>query len=380
VSARPFSVLIAGGGTGGHLYPGLAVARELLRRRPEARVSFVGTARGLEATVIPREGLPLDTIRSAGLTGKAIGARLRGLALLPVSALDAWRVIAKRRPSVVIGVGGYSAGPVVMLAAVRGIPTIVLEQNAVPGVTNRWLARVVDAAAVNYDATVPYFGRKGFVAGNPVRPEFVARGKAMMDAATSTATTPPAAAHGPRRVLILGGSQGAHALNTTVPTAVAGWTTSTRVGIDVVHQTGPRDLDAVRADYARQGVTARVEAFLDPIVDEMALADLVVCRAGATTIAELAALGRPAVLVPLPSVDDHQLRNARVLAQAGAADVIAQRELTPARLTEVMTPLLADAARLQKMTVAMRSFARPDAAARIADRVEQLAGVGHERD
>ncbi len=166
------SVLIAGGGTGGHLYPGIAVGREVIARVPDANVAFVGTTSGIEARVIPREGFALDTIRSAGLKGKSPLALARGIALLPASALDAWRVISKRRPVVVIGVGGYSSGPVVFLAAMRGIPTLLMEQNAMPGLTNRLLARVVKAAAVTYEESARFFRGRAFVAGNPVRPEF----------------------------------------------------------------------------------------------------------------------------------------------------------------------------------------------------------------
>ena len=168
----PLSVLIAGGGTGGHLYPGIAVARELLARVPDAEVTFVGTAAGIEARVVPREGFALDVIRSAGLKGRSGQSLAWGIALLPVSAGDAWRVITRRRPTVVVGVGGYSSGPVVLLAALRGIPTLLMEQNAVPGMTNRLLAMVVDAAAVTYQESVRFFGGKALISGNPVRPGF----------------------------------------------------------------------------------------------------------------------------------------------------------------------------------------------------------------
>lgn len=193
------TVLIAGGGTGGHLYPGIAVARALTSTASGVQVAFVGTAAGIEATVVPRERFPLDLIRSAGLKGKSLGSVVRGLSLLPLSAWDAWRVITRRAPDVVVGVGGYSSGPVVALAALRGIPTLVMEQNAAPGLTNRLLARVVRAAAVTFEASVARFGSKAFVAGNPVRPEFFQ----------------PAAAHPSDRlrVLVFGGSQGAHAIN-----------------------------------------------------------------------------------------------------------------------------------------------------------------------
>src|SRR6187402_3308758 len=168
----PLRVVIAGGGTGGHLYPGIAVARELLARSPGAQVSFAGTAQGIEARVIPREGFPLDFIRSAGLKGKSVPARARGAALLPLGVADAWGIVSRRRPHLVIGVGGYASGPVVMVAALRRIPTLLAEQNAVPGLTNRILSRVVSAAAVTFESTVSFFGRRGFVAGNPVRSEF----------------------------------------------------------------------------------------------------------------------------------------------------------------------------------------------------------------
>ena len=196
---KPLRILIAGGGTGGHLFPGIAVAREVLRRQSDAVVTFAGTARGIESRVIPREGFSLDVLRSAGIKSTSLQARLRGLSLLPLSGLDAWRILSRRSPDVVIGVGGYSSGPVVLAAAARRIPTLLLEQNAVPGLTNRLLARVVSSAAVTFESTVGFFGGKGFVTGNPVRPEF-------FDVA-------PERVAGPPRVLIFGGSQGAHAIN-----------------------------------------------------------------------------------------------------------------------------------------------------------------------
>jgi UDP-N-acetylglucosamine--N-acetylmuramyl-(pentapeptide) pyrophosphoryl-undecaprenol N-acetylglucosamine transferase len=367
--ASTLSIVIAGGGTGGHLYPGVAVAREVLRRVPQARVSFAGTARGIEARVIPREGFALDLLRSAGLKGKSIAARLRGAALVPVGFVDAWRILSRRRPHVVIGVGGYSSGPVVLAAALRGIPTMVLEQNAMPGLTNRSLARVVHAAAVTYDAALPHFRGRGFVAGNPVRREFFDAG--------STAGGRDRSA---RRLLILGGSQGAHAINMAMVEA-APELVRRQPHLEIVHQTGARDLAAVRDAYTRRGITARVEPFLDPVAGAMTDADLIVCRAGATTLAELAAAGCAAVLVPFPgATDDHQRKNARVVTDAGAAVLLDQNDLTPARLVDVAGALLADDARLAAMRAAVRSFAKPDAAERIVDRVLALAGAaGGER-
>lgn len=359
----PLVVIVAGGGTGGHLFPGIAVARELVRRVPAARVSFAGTARGLEARVVPREGFELDVIRSAGLKGQSVRSRMRGAWLVAPGLLDGWRILSRRRPDVVIGVGGYSAGPVVLTAALRGVPTMVLEQNAEPGLTNRLLARWVRAAAVTYETTLPHFRGKGFLSGNPVRPEFF-EADAKVGGGRSTSG----------RVLIVGGSQGAHAINVAM-VAAAPELVRARADLEIVHQTGQRDLAAVAEGYRAAHVAARTEPFLDAVAAEMRQADLVVGRAGATTLAELAALGRPAVLVPFPAAtDDHQRKNARVLAEAGAAVMIDQAELSGRRLAETVSSLLADRDRLGKMSRAMRAFARPDAAGIIVDRVLELAG------
>lgn len=366
-------VVIAGGGTGGHLYPGVSVARELLRRQPDAVVTFAGTARGLESRLIPKEGFALDVIRSVGLKGRAIVTALRGLAMVPVSLADAWSLVSRRRPHVVIGVGGYSSGPVVLVAALRRIPTMLLEQNAVPGLTNRLLARVVRVAALTYDDTGHYFGRRGFVTGNPVRPEF------LVDSPLSNSRSAIADSRSPIangwRVLVLGGSQGAHAINVAM-VAAAAELCRRHAGLDIVHQTGSRDLADVREGYRRAGITARTESFLDGVAGEMTSADLVICRAGATTLAELAALGRPTVLVPFPAAtDDHQTKNAQVLVNGGAAALIAERDLTPERLVDVVSGLLADAEHRAAMAAAMKTFARPDAAARIVDRLMELAAA-----
>jgi UDP-N-acetylglucosamine--N-acetylmuramyl-(pentapeptide) pyrophosphoryl-undecaprenol N-acetylglucosamine transferase len=362
---RPLRVVIAGGGTGGHLYPGLAVARELLARDPATVVTFVGTAHGIEARVLPREGFVLDPIRSAGLKGKSALARLRGAALLPLGGIDAWRVVSRRRPHVVIGVGGYSSGPVVLAAALRRVPTIVLEQNAVPGLTNRLLARVVDAAALTYAEAEPWFRGKGFVSGNPVRPGFAG-------------VAPALSAHpqnGRRRLLVFGGSQGAHAINLAMIDA-APMLRDRQPVLDVVHQTGERDLPVVREVYERVGLEARVEAFLHDMDREMGAADLIVCRAGATTLAELTAAGRPALLVPLPTAtDDHQRKNAAALARAGAAEVLDQGELSGVTLAQRVAALLDDDDRRRAMAAAARRAARPEAARVIADRVLALAGT-----
>lgn len=358
------TIVIAGGGTGGHLYPGVAVARALIARIPDARVSFAGTAKGLEARVVPQEGFDLDCIRSAGLKGKSLTAVLRAVAMLPAGLVDAWHLLSRRRPHVVLGVGGYSSGPVVLLAALRGMATMVLEQNAVPGLTNRWLAPFVRAAAVTYDGTLSYFRGRGFVAGNPVRPEF------MGAADGAPAPRPP-------RVLTLGGSQGSHAINVAM-VAAAPELVRRCPGLEIVHQTGARDEAWVREQYLAAGIPARVAGFLDGVAGEMRAADVVVSRAGATTLAELAALGRPAVLIPLPTAtDDHQRKNAQVLADARAARLVEQQSLAgadgPGRLVSAIADLLTSPAERSAMGESMHRFARPDAADRIVSRLLELA-------
>jgi len=364
----PLRIVIAGGGTGGHLYPGIAVAREILARRPDAQISFAGTAAGIEARVIPRERLTLDLIRSGGLKGKGVAGRLRGMGLLPLSAADAWRVLSWRSPSLVIGVGGYSSGPMVLLAALRHIPTLVLEQNAVPGLTNRLLAPFVDAAAVTYESSLPYFRGKGFVAGNPVRSEFLRIAQHADRPASSIA-----------RVLVFGGSQGAHAINVAMVEAAPRLAAASG-RCEFVHQTGERDVEMVREAFRRAGLQAHVEPFFYEMDREMSRADLLVCRAGATTLAELTAAGRPAILIPLPTAtDDHQRKNADVLRRAGAVEVIDQRDLTRGALAERILALAADPARRNEMAQAARQMAHPDAAARIVDRALLLAGDRGER-
>ena len=364
---KPLTVVIAGGGTGGHLYPGIAVARELLRRMPDATVTFAGTARGIETRVVPREGFALDLLRSSGLKGTSPVALARGLSLLPLSGMDAWRILSRRRPDVVLGVGGYSSGPVMAAAALRGIPTMLLEQNAVPGLTNRLLARVVSAAAVTFESTVSFFGRRAFVAGNPIRQEFLTAAAGEPGSSDGAVGTAP-------RVLIFGGSQGAHAINMAMVEAAPRLADA---GVAITHQTGERDVEPVRDAYRKAGVDARVEPFLYEMDREMRAADVVICRAGATTIAELTAAGKPSVLIPLPTAaDDHQRKNAEVLARAGAADMIEQKDLSGAAIADRIRALVADSGRRERMAAAARSLARPDAARVILDRALELAARG----
>ena len=355
-------VVFAGGGTGGHLFPGIAVARALVRRHPDAYVVFVGTGRGIEARALAREGFRFEPIRSAGLMGKSPGAIARTVALAPLTVFDAACVLRRARPDLVIGLGGYSAGPVVLLAALAGRSTMVMEQNAVPGMTNRLLAPVVRAAAVSFEATTSCFGTKAFVSGNPVREGFF-----------DAARIDRAARAGPPAVLVLGGSQGAHTLNVALVAAAPGLAAMSG-GIRIIHQTGERDRDRVRGAYRQAGVHARVEAFFETLHEQMRAADVVVCRAGATTLAEVAAAGLPAVIVPLPTAaGDHQRRNAAVFAAAGAAEVIEEIDLER-RLAPRVTALAGDRGRRTAMSRAAVRMARPDAVDRVLRRAEQLMG------
>ena len=356
---RPARVLLAGGGTGGHLFPGIAVARELRRRDPESQVMFVGAGRELEVRVLSGEELSLDRVRAVGLVGRSPLSVLKGLAQLPAAFLDASRLLRRCRPDIVVGLGGYSSGPVVLLATATRVATLILEQNAVPGVTNRLLGRVVQAAAVSYADTLECFGAKGFVSGNPVRAGF-------FDSA------PPRPVVTEPRVLVLGGSQGAHAINLAMVEAAPAIAQAPRT-VRVTHQSGKADLEMVRDGYRSAGVTARVEPFLDAMDTEMSDADIVICRAGATTLAELAAAGRPAILVPYPhAANDHQRFNAAAFEASGAAEVIDPNELTATVLAERLLALTVDDKQRVARADATRRLGMPDAARMIVDRIERL--------
>lgn len=362
-------ILIAASGTGGHLFPGLVLAQVFRQRDRAAEVTFVGTARGLEARLVPRAGFPLETIEIAGL--KRVGWRQAlGTLLwrLPKSLLQCWRILRRRRPDVVIGIGGYTSGPLVLMAALCGIPTLILEPNAHPGFTNRVLIHFVRAAAVAFPETAAFFGKKARVTGNPVRPEFFA----LADQARRSERA--------RHILIFGGSQGSRALNERMVEALPRLFATLRdrgseLEVTAVHQTGERDIAWVRAAYERAGVEEKVTVvpFLEDMPREMARADLVICRAGATTVAELTAAGKPAILIPLPTAaDDHQRKNAEALERAGAARCVLQNDATPEVLAQMMAELLEDPARLEAMAQRSRRLARPDATEAILALAEEV--------
>lgn len=350
-------VMLAGGGTGGHLFPGVAVARELRRRHARTRVVFVGVGRPLETRVLAAEGLPLERIRAAALVGRSLPGVLRGLGALLLGVLDAVQLLRRYRPRLVVGLGGYSSAAVILVALLRGVPTLLLEQNAVPGMTNRVFGRLVRGASLAYAEALPYFGGRGFVTGNPVRAGF-------FDAPPARTVLDEV------RVLVLGGSQGARALNAAMAEAAPRLAASGR-SVRVMHQSGAADVESVQAAYRAANVTAQVTPFVDAIEQAVATADIVVCRAGALTLAELAAAGRPAILVPYPhAANDHQRSNAAVVARAGAVEVIDPDELGGEVLAVRLLALIGDDRRRLAMADASRRLGRPAAAASIVDRMD----------
>jgi UDP-N-acetylglucosamine--N-acetylmuramyl-(pentapeptide) pyrophosphoryl-undecaprenol N-acetylglucosamine transferase len=360
-----FRILMVAGGTGGHIFPALAVAEELRSRseqrslfQPPYAIEFLGTQRALEARLIPAAGFPLRSIEAAGLKGISGLRRLQNLLVLPRTALQAALILREVKPRVVVGVGSYVAGPVMLEAALTNIPTLLIEPNARPGFTNRVLAPVVLKAAVGFEETADFYGSKACVTGHPVRKAFfVVPRKEHLE---------------PFTVLIVGGSQGSRAINDAVARSLP-LLAEDAGRLRFIHQTGERDYNAVRKAYQERGISAGVHAFIEDMPGALAQADLVISRAGATAVAEMAAAGRAALLA---ATDQHQMENARVLERAGAARVLAQKELTPGRLVSEIRNLLASPEQLTEMQERARSLARPDAAVRIADLIEDLARKG----
>ncbi len=354
-------VLIAGGGTGGHLFPGIAVVEELRRRIEDVQVTFVGTERGIEARVLPELGERLELLDVTPLKGRRPGELMLSLARLPGAAGQALALVRRHRPDLVIGVGGYASGPVLAAAATLGVPTAILEQNAHVGFTNRVLSKVVGRAYVSFDETASTFrADRVRVVGNPVRQSFV-------DAARRAAADPDGFEARARRVFVMGGSQGSRALNQKVPEALAAIGLPER-GVTVVHQTGAAMRDEVEARYRELGVPAEVVSFIDDMAAAYASAALVICRAGASTVAELCAVGRPAILIPYPhAADDHQGKNAEALERAGAGICIRESALTTEGLAGQVADLLEDDERRRAMANAARERGRPDAARGIVD-------------
>lgn len=352
-------VLIAAGGTGGHIYPGIAVAKELLRRDESSEVLFVGTARGLETKIVPENGFQLSLIHSAGLKNVGLMGKIKGLSILPKSFLEARQIIRQFRPHVVVGAGGYVSGPVLLMAAIMGVPTLVMDSNALPGFTNRQLSRFVDRAALTFDDALPFFGKKGIVTGNPVRREFFDVPKKLRSDLV--------------HVLIFGGSQGARAINNAMADALSSLADHSE-HLSITHQTGEADLEKIKAAYAESAFSsADVRPFISDMFTEFGKADLVICRAGATTCAELAAAGKASIMIPLPTAaDDHQRKNAEALVKSGAAKMILQSDLTGPSLAAEITGLIEHPDEVTAMENAAKDLAREDAVEKTVDIIEEL--------
>jgi UDP-N-acetylglucosamine--N-acetylmuramyl-(pentapeptide) pyrophosphoryl-undecaprenol N-acetylglucosamine transferase len=349
--------ILAGGGTGGHVIPALAIAQQL-QKQYNAEILFIGTARGIENRLVPPAGFPLRLVQVGALKNVSLATRLRTSSDLPRAVWEARRIFREFCPDVVVGVGGYASGPGMLAAVLMRVPTLVFEPNFVPGFANRVVARFVSAAAVHFQETGRYF-RHCEITGVPVREAFF-----QISGWPATPT-----------VLVFGGSQGAHAINQVVMDS-AGELLSRMPQLRIIHQTGERDLNDVQAAYAKLGGSVEAHRFIDDMPGAFAKASLLICRSGASTVAEATAAGKPAVYVPFPrAADDHQKRNAEALERAGAAVMIEESKLSRQTLVETVTSLLANPSRLGEMGEAARQQSHPNAARDIASMAAKLAGA-----
>lgn len=360
------AIVIAGGGTGGHVFPGVAIADEIKRRNASARVAFIGTERGLEKKLVPQAGHELFTINVSRLKGGGLWSKVKGLFRLPIAIFQSWRILRKVKPEVVIGVGGYASGPALLAAWMTFRKTAIQEQNATPGLTNRVLGKLVKRVFAGFP-TERFSKKKLVVTGNPIRHAIANRlSDSLENRDISTTATSGL------RVLVFGGSQGATFLNEKVPALLAG--VAKVSGIQTItHQTGERDLDATKRRYAELGLAADVVPFIEDMARAYANHDLAICRAGALTLAELTAVGLPSVLVPFPhAADNHQEANARVLERAGAAVVATQAGWDEAALTARLGELARDRSALSRMGQAARGLGKVEAVTSIVDHLEGL--------
>jgi UDP-N-acetylglucosamine--N-acetylmuramyl-(pentapeptide) pyrophosphoryl-undecaprenol N-acetylglucosamine transferase len=354
-------IIVAGGGTGGHLFPGIAVAQAFLAGNLENQVLFVNAGRPLEVNVLTRLGWPFKTIPIEGIKGRGIWNQLRAMLKIPRAIWHSIGIIRDFSPHLVLGVGGYSAGPVVLTAWLLGIPTALHEQNQAPGLTNRLLRRVVDRIYLTFATDHPFAVHKTLLTGNPVRDEFIMSGE------------PEESLRAPNgfNLLIVGGSQGAHAINQAMVQAVPRLARLPR--LQVVHQTGAEDAQWVADAYGAAAMTATVQPFFNDMAERYRQADLIICRAGATTIAEITVIGRAAIFVPFPfATDDHQTHNAQALVDAGAARMIRQSELSADMLVDAIETLMHDRMQLGAMAARALTLGRPEAALTIVEDICEL--------
>jgi UDP-N-acetylglucosamine--N-acetylmuramyl-(pentapeptide) pyrophosphoryl-undecaprenol N-acetylglucosamine transferase len=358
-------VMIAGGGTGGHVYPGIAVAEELKRLRPKAEVVFVGGRRGLEAQAVPESGFRIRFLVTRGFPRRAWWRWPAATVANVIGFFQALVVVAQERPDVVLGTGGYVSGPVALAARMFGRPLLIQEQNSIPGVSNRWLARIADEVHLSFTEARAYFDRKDNlkITGNPVRGHILGgdRSEAMREFGLTV---------GKPTVFVFGGSRGAHRINEAALDAMR--RLKGRVDVQFILQTGRDDFESAKRTVEQEQLPAKIVPFLRRIYLAYAAADLVVCRSGAMTLAEIAACGTPAILIPYPyAAQNHQEVNAHNLVERGAATMILDRELTGERLAQSIAHLIADRQTLRRMSANARTFARPDAAERIVRSLER---------
>lgn len=365
-------LIIAGGGTGGHLFPGIAVAEEFLGRESTNEVLFVGSERGIEARTIPRLGYRLELIFAAGIKGKWLGAQLNGALLLLYGYAQSRRILKQFKPDMVLGVGGYASLPVVLAARGMEIPCFIHEQNALPGMSNRLLARFANKVFISLEEARQFFPEKKTVlTGNPLRRQILEN--LGTSGAGQASDENDDHSPSPFHIFIFGGSQGAHALNVTLPQALAKLDKRQKE-ITIVHQTGENDFSDVKQAYQNFGVKADVRPFIDDMAREYRRADLIICRAGATTIAEITAIGKACLFIPFPhATDDHQRKNAEALLKKGACAMLLEREMSPEQLATVIAGLMDDPAALARMAENAASLAKIDAAQVIVD--EMLKGL-----
>ena len=365
---KPIRMLLTGGGTGGHLFPGIAAAEALCARLPGSEVLFVGTRRKMDKTSLSRSGFATRSIHCLGIKGKNILSLLQALAVLPLSFLEAAYHILRFQPDLVLGVGGYVTGPVVAMARILGKPTVIHEQNSVPGLANKKLGALVDRICLSLPGSEEFFpAGKTVLTGNPVRSQILDLARNMLEQNKKSDLT----------IMVLGGSQGAHRVNELASEAIIRYKKTVSRDLKVIHQTGAADEQMVRGRYAQAGVEAQVAPFFTDMAVLYGQAELLISRAGATTLAELAVLGKPVILIPYPyAADNHQEKNGRHYVLGGGAVMLLEGEVTEADLADTLGQLAEDPVRRQEMAMAMRSLAYPRAAEEIVDVCLQLVAGG----
>lgn len=354
-------ILIAGGGTGGHLFPGIAIAKGFKERNGGADIFFVGTERGIESRVLPKEGYPLKSIRVEPLAGHGLFKRFLSLSRFPLALTDSLRILKEVSPDIVIGLGGYSSGPLLIVASLKGIPTLILEQNVIPGMTNRFLSKFVDAVAVNFKSSKEFFPeRKTYITGNPIR-DGIASGSREDGLRTFGLED------GRFTILIFGGSAGAHRINKSMTEAI-GYLGDFKDKIQLIHQTGDKDYEEIKEFYIARDFKTAVFPFIERMAEAYAASDLIVARSGAGTISEITACGKPSILVPYPyAAKNHQEINAKILLNEGAAALILDKDIDGKRLASEIRFLIENTERLWQMEKASKKLGIKDGTKKVVD-------------